>query len=115
MAERTTVAAMGNMTPPLNRFNAVSLVYLKRFRYKPRDGHASRRRRCGRRDPMTTLRDVAAAAEVSVGTASNVFSRPELVSDDARGRVEAAARKLGYSGPDPAARRLRTGIAGAVG
>jgi DNA-binding LacI/PurR family transcriptional regulator len=64
---------------------------------------------------MTTLRDVAAAAEVSVGTASNVFSRPELVSDAARERVRAAARKLGYAGPDPAARRLRTGVAGAVG
>ncbi|MFL5854236.1 MAG: LacI family DNA-binding transcriptional regulator [Solirubrobacteraceae bacterium] len=64
---------------------------------------------------MTTLRDVAAAAEVSVGTASNVFSRPELVSDSARERVRAAARKLGYAGPDPAARRLRTGTAGAIG
>jgi DNA-binding LacI/PurR family transcriptional regulator len=64
---------------------------------------------------MTTLRDVAAAAEVSVGTASNVFSRPALVSDAARERVHAAARKLGYAGPDPAARRLRTGTAGAIG
>jgi DNA-binding LacI/PurR family transcriptional regulator len=64
---------------------------------------------------MTTLRDVAAAAEVSVGTASNVFSRPELVSEAARERVHAAARKLRYAGPDPAARRLRTGTAGAVG
>ena len=64
---------------------------------------------------MTTQRDVAAAAEVSVGTASNVFSRPELVSEAARERVHAAARKLRYAGPDPAARRLRTGTAGAVG
>jgi len=64
---------------------------------------------------MTTLRDVAAAADVSVGTASNVFSRPELVSEAARERVHAAARKLRYAGPDPAARRLRTGTAGAVG
>jgi len=35
MAERTTVAAMGSMTPPLNRFNAVFILYLNRFRYKP--------------------------------------------------------------------------------
>src|SRR5689334_11905855 len=62
-----------------------------------------------------TLREVAAAAEVSVGTASNAFSRPDLVSADARERVHAAARKLGYGGPDPAARRLRTGTSGALG
>ena len=62
-----------------------------------------------------TLRDVAAAAGVSVGTASNAFSRPDLVSAQARERVQAAARKLGYGGPNPAARRLRTGDAGALG
>jgi DNA-binding LacI/PurR family transcriptional regulator len=61
------------------------------------------------------LRDVAERAGVSVGSASNAFSRPELVSDDVRARVLAAAAALGYGGPDPAARRLRTGRAGAVG
>src|SRR5215471_19171260 len=61
------------------------------------------------------LRDVAAAAGVSVGSASHAFGRPELVSKDVRDRVLAAARDLGYSGPDPTARRLRTGRAGAVG
>jgi len=62
-----------------------------------------------------TLREVAAAAGVSVGTASNAFSRPDLVSAQARERVHAAAKKLGYGGPNPAARRLRTGDAGALG
>jgi DNA-binding LacI/PurR family transcriptional regulator len=62
-----------------------------------------------------TLREVAAAAGVSVGTASNAFSRPDLVSARARERVHAAAKKLGYGGPNPAARRLRTGDAGALG
>jgi DNA-binding LacI/PurR family transcriptional regulator len=62
-----------------------------------------------------TLREVAAAAGVSVGTASNAFSRPDLVSAPARERVHAAARKLGYGGPNPAARRLRTGNPGALG
>jgi len=61
------------------------------------------------------LRDVAARAGVSVGSASQAFSRPELVSDEVRERVLAAAKALGYGGPDPAARRLRLGQAGALG
>jgi DNA-binding LacI/PurR family transcriptional regulator len=61
------------------------------------------------------LRDVAERAGVSVGSASQAFGRPELVSDDVRERVLAAAEELGYPGPDPAARRLRTGRAGAIG
>jgi DNA-binding LacI/PurR family transcriptional regulator len=61
------------------------------------------------------LRDVAERAGVSVGSASQAFGRPELVSDAVRERVLAAAEELGYPGPDPAARRLRTGRAGAVG
>src|SRR5215211_4226851 len=62
-----------------------------------------------------TLRDVAAAAGVSIGSASNAFNRPEVLSEDTRERVLAEARRLGYAGPDPAARRLRTGRAGALG
>jgi DNA-binding LacI/PurR family transcriptional regulator len=50
-----------------------------------------------------------------VGSASQAFGRPELVSEDVRERVLAAAKELGYAGPDPAARRLRTGRAGVVG
>ena len=61
------------------------------------------------------LSDVAARAGVSVGSASQAFSRPELVSDKIRTRVLEAAEALGYTGPDPAARRLRTGRAGALG
>jgi DNA-binding LacI/PurR family transcriptional regulator len=61
------------------------------------------------------LRDVAERAGVSLGSASQAFSRPELVSEQLRERVLAAAQELGYSGPDPAARRLRTGRAGALG
>jgi DNA-binding LacI/PurR family transcriptional regulator len=52
---------------------------------------------------------------VSVGSASNAFGRPELVSEDVRERVLAAAKDLGYAGPDPSARRLRLGRAGALG
>jgi DNA-binding LacI/PurR family transcriptional regulator len=61
------------------------------------------------------LRDVAERAGVSVGSASQAFGRPELVSATVRERVRAAAAELGYAGPDPAARRLRTGRAGALG
>jgi DNA-binding LacI/PurR family transcriptional regulator len=61
------------------------------------------------------LRDVAERAGVSVGSASQAFGRPELVSEELRKRVLAAAEALGYPGPDPAARRLRMGRAGAVG
>jgi DNA-binding LacI/PurR family transcriptional regulator len=61
------------------------------------------------------LRDVAERAGVSVGSASQAFGRPELVSETVRERVLAAAEELGYPGPDPAARRLRTGRAGAIG
>jgi len=61
------------------------------------------------------LRDVAERAGVSVGSASQTFGRPELVSDEVRERVLAAADELGYPGRDPAARRLRTGRAGALG
>jgi DNA-binding LacI/PurR family transcriptional regulator len=61
------------------------------------------------------LRDVAERAGVSVGSASQAFSRPELVSQQLRERVLAAADELGYAGPDPAARHLRTGRTGVLG
>jgi len=61
------------------------------------------------------LRDVAEKAGVSVGSASQAFGRPELVSEHVRRRVLDAADALGYPGPDPAARRLRLGRAGAIG
>ena len=57
------------------------------------------------------LRDVAAAAGVSAGTVSNVFNRPEAVRPELRERVLAAASRLGYAGPAPAARALRRGRA----
>lgn len=61
------------------------------------------------------LADVAKAAGVSQGTASNVFNRPELVRPEVRERVEACARRLNYSGPDPKGRLLRAGKVNAIG
>ena len=61
------------------------------------------------------LKDVAEAAGVSHGTASNVFNRPELVREEVRARVHEAARALGYAGPSPAGRLLRSGKVNAIG
>ena len=61
------------------------------------------------------LADVAKAAGVSQGTASNVFSRPELCGRRCRARVEECARQLNYSGPDPKGRLLRAGKVNAIG
>jgi DNA-binding LacI/PurR family transcriptional regulator len=64
---------------------------------------------------VVRLADVAKAAGVSQGTASNVFNRPHLVRDEVRERVENSARRLGYGGPDPKGRLLRAGKVNAIG
>ena len=46
---------------------------------------------------------------------SNAFNRPERLSPALRERVLRVAAELGYGGPDPAARSLRGGRAGAIG
>lgn len=62
-----------------------------------------------------TLAQVAELAGVSTMTASYTFGRPERVSAASREKVLAAARALGFTGPDPSARSLRRGRAGALG
>ncbi|MBN9307986.1 LacI family DNA-binding transcriptional regulator [Devosia sp.] len=64
---------------------------------------------------LVRLSDVAKAAGVSQGTASNVFSRPGLVRAEVRERVRETARQLGYAGPDPRGRLLRAGKSNAIG
>lgn len=61
------------------------------------------------------LLDVAKAAGVSQGTASNAFGKPDLVRPEVRDRIFEAAKELGYRGPHVMARMLRTGKAGALG
>lgn len=61
------------------------------------------------------LADIAKAAGVSQGTASNVFSRPHLVREEVRNRVKAKAKEMGYNGPDPKGRLLRAGKVNAIG
>lgn len=55
---------------------------------------------------MTTLRDVAQAAGVSISTVSRVINEPQVVKSPTRERVQALIRELGYS-PSRVARRLR--------
>ncbi|MBL8581234.1 MAG: LacI family DNA-binding transcriptional regulator [Rhizobiaceae bacterium] len=64
---------------------------------------------------MPTLADVGRLAGVSRGTVSNVFNHPHLVRADVRERVEAAAKELGYDGPDPRGRVLHGGKFNAIG
>jgi LacI family transcriptional regulator len=60
------------------------------------------------------VRDVAAAASVSVGTVSNVLNRPEKVSPATVERVLAAIAELGFVRND-AARQLRAGRSRSIG
>jgi DNA-binding LacI/PurR family transcriptional regulator len=43
-----------------------------------------------------SIREVASHADVSVGTVSNVLSRPEIVAQLTRDRVQASIRELGF-------------------
>jgi len=54
------------------------------------------------------IKDVAAAAGVSVGTVSNVLNHPELVTDTTRRRVRQAITALGFV-PNASGRQLREG------
>jgi DNA-binding LacI/PurR family transcriptional regulator len=62
-----------------------------------------------------TLASLADELNVSRTTISNAFNRPDQLSPELRERVLATAKRLGYAGPDPLARSLRTRKAGAVG
>ncbi|MBY0386948.1 MAG: substrate-binding domain-containing protein [Mycobacterium pseudokansasii] len=62
-----------------------------------------------------TLASLAAELKVSRTTISNAFNRPDQLSAELRERVLATAKRMGYAGPDPVARSLRTRKAGAVG
>ncbi|MBW4581948.1 MAG: LacI family DNA-binding transcriptional regulator [Tildeniella nuda ZEHNDER 1965/U140] len=62
-----------------------------------------------------TLLDIAKALGISRTTVSNAFNRPDQLSPDRRERILATAKAMGYSGPNPTARLLRTGQVGAIG
>ncbi|NYE18005.1 LacI family DNA-binding transcriptional regulator [Microbacterium immunditiarum] len=61
-----------------------------------------------------SVRDVAAAASVSVGTVSNVLNRPDKVAPATVKRVNSAIEELGFVRND-AARQLRAGRSRSIG
>ena len=62
-----------------------------------------------------TLKRLAEEVGVSPMTVSNAFNRPDQLSPALRERILDHARERGYPGPDPLARGLRRGRAGAIG
>lgn len=61
-----------------------------------------------------SIREVAARAGVSVGTASNVLNRPEIVALSTRERVHEAIKALGFV-RNESARQLRAGRSRIIG
>lgn len=62
-----------------------------------------------------TLQTIADELGVSRTTVSNAFVRPDQLSNQLREMIHDTARKLGYAGPDPAARVLRRGKSNVLG
>lgn len=56
---------------------------------------------------MTTIRDIARAAKVSIGTVSNYLNDPALVAVETRERIERVVHELDYH-PKAAARSLKS-------
>lgn len=63
---------------------------------------------------MATIRDIAREAGVSLATVSRVINHMDNVSDEARERVEAVIKRLGYN-PNNAARSLATKKTNTIG
>jgi LacI family transcriptional regulator len=63
---------------------------------------------------LVSMKDVAAHADVSVGTVSNVVNRPEIVSVSTRDRVYASIKALGFV-RNESARQLRAGRSRTIG
>jgi len=62
-----------------------------------------------------TLQTIADQVGVSRMTVSNAFSRPDQLSAALRARILAVADEMGYCGPDPVGRSLKSGRSGTVG
>lgn len=56
---------------------------------------------------MTTIRDIASSAGVSIGTVSNYLNDPQLVADETREKIKSKIRELNYH-PHAAARSLKS-------
>lgn len=64
---------------------------------------------------MANLKIVAEKVGVSISTVSNAYNKPDQLSGELRTRIFDVAAKLGYPGPDAAARALRSGRSWTVG
>ena len=62
-----------------------------------------------------TLQTIADRMGVSRTTVSNAYNKPGELASELRDRILGVAEELGYTGPDAAARMLRTGRMGAIG
>jgi DNA-binding LacI/PurR family transcriptional regulator len=62
-----------------------------------------------------TLQTIADRLGVSRTTVSNAYNRPDQLAPELRERILSTAAELGYTGPDAAARRLRSGGREAIG
>lgn len=60
------------------------------------------------------LKTVAEMLGVSVATVSNAFNRPDQLSPELRRKILEQCVTIGYSGPNAAARSLRTGKSGII-
>lgn len=63
---------------------------------------------------MTTMRDIANKAGVSLGTISNYFNNPHMVAEDTREDIRLAIKELDYH-PHAAARSLKTNTTRRIG
>lgn len=77
-------------------------------------GNPQASRRVGRRLERAGIRDVAAAAGVSITTVSDALNGKGRLPDATRRHVREVADRLGYR-PSAAARTLRTGRSGLIG
>lgn len=69
----------------------------------------------GRKKQRISLAYLAQELGVSRTTVSNAYNRPEELSPELRAKILNKAEALGYAGPDPMARSLRTKRVGSLG
>jgi LacI family transcriptional regulator/LacI family repressor for deo operon, udp, cdd, tsx, nupC, and nupG len=63
---------------------------------------------------MTTIREIASSAGVSLGTVSNYLNDPTLVAEETRARIERIVKELDYH-PKAAARSLKSHLTHRIG
>ncbi|MGL1958856.1 MAG: substrate-binding domain-containing protein [Colwellia sp.] len=62
-----------------------------------------------------TLKSIAKDLGITHTSVSNAFNNPVKVSSKLKEKILAYAKSVGYHGPNPAAKSLRTGLCGSIG